>query len=111
MKKCYGTAAYPVLLNGKVVDFFHGSRGLRQGDPLSPCLFLIVAEAFGALLTRAFTSGLLEGFRVHENGLMVSHLQFADDTLIMCKANENQVMYLRCVVHCFEAVSSLKVPA
>lgn len=80
-----------------------------MGDPLSPFLFLIVAEAFGALLSRALTRGLLEGFKVPENGLMVSYLQFADGTLIMCKASKNQVMYLRCVVRCFEAVSSLKV--
>lgn len=39
---------------------------------------------------------------------MVSHLQFANDTLIMCKTSEAQVLYLHCVIHCFEAVSSLK---
>lgn len=121
---CYGTIAYSILLNETLVEFFHGSRGLRQGDPLSLFLFLIVAEAFGALLSKAFRCGLLEGFRVKENGVMVSHLQFTDNTLIMCKtfeeslkshtlimckAFEEQVKYLRCVILCFEAVSNLKV--
>lgn len=53
MKKCYGTASF-IFLNSSPVDYFHGSRGLCQSDPLSPFLFLVVAEAFGALLTKAF---------------------------------------------------------
>lgn len=84
------------MLNGSSVKFSHNSRGLRQGDPLSPFLFLVVAEAFGALISKAFVGGLLDGFMVRENGLMVSHLQFVDDTLIMCKDSEDQVKYLRC---------------
>lgn len=58
----------------------------------------MAAEAFGTLLTRAFNGGLLEGFRIRDGGLMVSHLQFADDTLIMCKASEEQVLHLRYVI-------------
>lgn len=54
MRKCYGTAHFSMLVNSSTVENFHGSRGLRQGDHLSPFLFLIVAKAFGSLLTRAF---------------------------------------------------------
>lgn len=89
--------------------FFHASRGLRQGDPLSLFLFLIVAEAFGALLPKAYMGGLMEGFRVGDERMLVSHLQFSDDTLIMCKDSESQVLYLKCIIHCFKAVSSLQV--
>lgn len=73
MKKCYGSAHFFVLVNGTIVDHFHGSRGLRQGDSLSPFLFLIVVVAFGALLSKAFQGGFLEGLEVKPNG-MVSHL-------------------------------------
>lgn len=109
MKKYYGTTSFSIMLNGSSVEFFHSSRGLRQGDHLSPFIFLFVAEAFGALLSKAFSRGLLEGFMVRANGMMVSHLQFAADTLIMCKASEEQVKYLRCVIKCFEVVFGLKV--
>lgn len=91
------------------MEFFHRSRGLCQGDPLSPFLFLIMAEAFGMLLDKAFHRGLLEGFRVGNEGLLVSYLRFADDTLIMCRASSTQMLYLYCVIQCFEAVSGLKV--
>lgn len=69
----------------------------------------LVAEAFGALLSKDFESGLLEGFKVGNNGLMIYHLQFTDDTLILCKDLKDQVLNLRCVIRCFEAVSGLKV--
>lgn len=109
MKKCYGTAHYSVLVNGSLVEHFHGFRGLQQGDPLSPFLFLVVAEVVGALISKAFLGGLIGGFEVRPNGLKVSHLQFANDTLIMCRASKDQVKYLRCVVRCFEVVLGLKV--
>lgn len=72
-------------------------------------LFLIVAEAFRTLLAKAFQGGTLEGLEVKPNGLKVSHLQFVDDTLIMCRASEEQLKFLRCVVRCFEAASGMKV--
>lgn len=57
MSKCYRTASFLILLNRVSVDYFHSKRGLQQGDPLSPILFLVVAEAFNALLNRAFREG------------------------------------------------------
>lgn len=68
-----------------------------------------MAEVFGALLSKSYQGSLLEGVHVKPNKLKISHLQFVDDTLIMCRPSEDQLMYLRCVVRCFEAVSRLKV--
>lgn len=62
MSKCYGTAPYSVLLIGSTTEYFHGSHGLRQGDPLSPLLVLVVVEAFGAMLSKDFQGGIAEGF-------------------------------------------------
>ncbi|RVW31726.1 LINE-1 retrotransposable element ORF2 protein [Vitis vinifera] len=89
-----------------------GFRGLRQGDPLSPYLFLLVMEVLSQLLFRARSGDYIEGFKVgNTNGIErdLLHLLFADDTLLFCKANSGQLRYLSWVFLWFEAISGLKV--
>ena len=79
---------------------------MRQGDPLSPLLFVLVMEAVGRMLNKAVHEGCLSGFNVGvfaSRSLMVSHL------LIFCDANINQMLILRMVLIWFEAVSGLKI--
>ena len=69
-------------------------------------------EAIGKMLDKAVLEGRLSGFNIGvsvERSLMVSHLLFADDTLIFCNANIDHILILRMVLIWFEAVSSLKV--
>ena len=64
------------------------SKGLRQGDPLSPYLFVIAMEMFSCLLRMAISGGFLAGWRVRGRsgeGFQISHLLFADDTLVFCE--------------------------
>jgi hypothetical protein len=109
---CISTVRLSVLINGNPCGFFTSSRGLRQGDSLSPLLFVLVMEAFSRLMDRAVVRRYLEGFSVaHNNGseLKVSHLLFADDTLIFCGAERDQLVHLKGVLMCFEAVSGLRI--
>ena len=96
-------------------DFFGSSTGLRQGDPLSPLLFAIVMEALSRLLDGAVLVGNISGFTVGTRSNtpppMVTHLLFADDTLIFCDASASQVEYLREILASFEAVSRLHITA
>jgi len=87
------------------------SRGLRQGDPLSPLLFVLVMEVLSRMLSATVESRRLSGFSVgskYQEDMLVSHLLFADDTLIFCEPNAEQFRDLRCLLLCFEAVSGLK---
>ena len=67
------------------------TRGIRQGDPLSPYLFLICAEGFTLLLAKVEFEGRLHEMAVCRSAPSVTNLLFADDSLIFCKANKNEV--------------------
>jgi len=100
------------LVNGTPFGFFSSSRALRQGDPLSPLLFVIVMEALSKLFSITIQRGFLSGFSVGtgSNGMInISHMLFTDNTLVFCRANPDHLLYLRMLLLSFEAVSSLKI--
>jgi hypothetical protein len=77
------------MVNGSLIGFFNSSRGIRQGDLLSPLLFLLVMEILSKMLQRAMNMGLISGFKVrrtHGRILDISHLS-ADDTIVFCDAS------------------------
>ena len=85
IKWCISTASFSVLINGSPAGFFQSSKGLRQGDPLSPYLFVIGMEALSCLINRAVEGNFLFGSRIIEGragDLVISHLLYDDDTLI-----------------------------
>ena len=101
-----------MLINGSPARFFSAQRGLRQGDPLSPFLFLIATEGLNSMIKTANLNGRLRGFdvaRIGERNLEITHLQYADDTLILCDAEEDQLMTLRVILVLFEGISGLHI--
>ena len=85
--ECVRSVSYKVRFNSQETDVFNPTRGIRQGDPLSPYLFLICAEGLSSLLQYEEEAGGIEGIRVCRNAPSVSHLLFADDSLILMKAD------------------------
>jgi hypothetical protein len=84
-------------------------RGLRQGDHLSPYLFLIYAEGFSSLLHQAEANNSIQGIKVCIEALSITHLLFADDSLIPMKINENNAKCLQQILQIYEACSSQKI--
>ena len=77
--ECISTVSYSILVNGEAKGIIAPSRGLRQGDPLSPFLFLFCVEGLDAILRKSAREGEIEGFSLCRNGPKLTHLFFADD--------------------------------
>lgn len=106
------TLKYSILVNRSPVGFFSPQKGIRQGDPLSPFLFILAMEGLSKMLDKAKQMQWIEGFRVGrniENTVTVSHLLYADDTLIFCGAEKLQLQYLNLTLLLFEAISGLHI--
>lgn len=102
MKICMSTTSFAVMINGEPSSFFKASRGFRQGDHLSPLLFLMVMEAFSRLM-ESLSVGL------GESAVKVFHLFFVDDTLIFCELDLYSLLHLRCSLICFQMMSGLRI--
>ena len=109
MRGCLSSVSYAILVNGYAKGWVKASRGLRQGDPLSPFLFTIVADVLSRMLLKAEERNLLEGFRVGRNRCRVSHLQFADDTIFFANSSEEELQTLKSLLLVFGQISGLKV--
>ena len=78
---------------------------MRQGDPLSPYLFLICVGGLLALLKKTVDAGLLKGLAACQRGPKISHLFFADDSLILCRATKEECSNLQRVLETYEQAS------
>lgn len=84
---CVTSVSFSVLLNGNSHGFIKPERGLSQGDPLSPFQFILCAEALVSCLTVSEEAGRLHGIKLYASSPSVHHLLFADDSLLLCRAN------------------------
>ncbi|KAL0405567.1 UNVERIFIED_CONTAM: hypothetical protein Slati_3870600 [Sesamum latifolium] len=107
--KCVSIVLFSFFLNGEQFGFLSLERDLRQGDPLSPYLFLFCAEAFSGLIRKAESEGTIEGVVVSRAAPPVSHLLFADDTLIFCQATKEALSSRQLVLTSFKAASGLMI--
>ncbi|XP_060182850.1 uncharacterized protein LOC132612777 [Lycium barbarum] len=84
---------YSIIINGTRFGFFHSSRGLKQGDPLSPTLFIIAAEVLSRGLNQLNINSNFNGFSMSKNGTQINHVCYADD-LILFRSGERKSMRL-----------------
>ncbi|GJW36548.1 RNA-directed DNA polymerase, eukaryota [Tanacetum coccineum] len=97
-----------IIINGSPTSEFQLHRGLKQGDPLAPYLFILVMESFHLSITRATDAGLFKGIKI-DSSLMISHLFYADDAVFIGEWSEKNVENIMHILHCFSLVSGLKI--
>ncbi|XP_016178774.1 uncharacterized protein LOC107621255 [Arachis ipaensis] len=90
--KCVTTTSMSVLINGSPSKPFKMERGLRQGDPLSPFLFVLVVDVLHRMVGEAVRNGCISPLLVARDSVELSHLQFADDTIMFCPP-EDETMW------------------
>lgn len=87
---CVMSVQYFVLVNGRLGETFTPSRGLRQGNPLSPYHYLLCVEGFNPLMDQANKRGALKGLEVIRGGTRINHLLFADDCVFFRKVSKEE---------------------
>lgn len=108
MRACIFAGQISILENGSPTKEVSVQKGLRQGDPLAPFLFLIASEGLSGLMSKAIELGKFYPFTVGD-GLQISLLQYADDTLFIGQQRWENLWVLKTVLRSFELVSGLKV--
>jgi hypothetical protein len=102
---CVCSVSYRIKVNAEYTERIFPQRGLRQGDPLSPYLFILCAEGLSALLMRAEEEGMIEGIKVCRGAPRVNHLFFADDSLILMRASNTDAKELKRILELYEMAS------
>jgi hypothetical protein len=98
-----------IRVNDDTDHYFETRKGLRQGDPLSPMLFNIVANMLAILIERAKADGQIEGVIPHTVDGGLSILQYADDTILFMEHDLENTRNLKLILAAFEQLSGLKI--
>ena len=109
IKGCLSSSNFSVMVNGRPRGIFNASRGIRQGDPLSPFIFVLVVDALNRLVVRARDVGLIEGFEIGRDRVKLSHLQFADDTIFFLPKDESKLKNLVDILDIFGLALGLNI--
>jgi hypothetical protein len=92
---CISSTSFSIMINGSTFGFFTPARGLRQGDPLSPFLFILGTKVILWLFHQHESLGLLKGIRICCSCALITHLSFADDLIIFAKATSTEAALIK----------------
>ena len=109
MMVCVKSVSYSILVNGEPKGLIRPSRGIRQGDPLSPFFFLLCMEGLHSLITKANNEGSIRGFSLRRRSPRLTHLRFANDSLLFCRANRHDSLKVLEILATYESVSGQQI--
>ena len=103
--QCVESVCFSVLINGAPRGMISPERGIRQGDPLSPYLFILCAEVLSSLLTMAEETNRLKGMKISAGVPSINHLLFVDDALFFCHAHPKSCSAIMSILREYEEAS------
>ncbi|GJZ47857.1 RNA-directed DNA polymerase, eukaryota [Tanacetum coccineum] len=103
----FSSARASILVNGSPTSEFSFFRGLKQGDPLSPYLFILIMESLHISFSRAIADGFFNGIKL--KGPTISHLFYADDAMFIGEWSESNLKSIVTILNCFFLASGLKI--
>ncbi|CAL8992525.1 unnamed protein product, partial [Prunus brigantina] len=109
IRGCLHSVSFSVMINGRPRGKFSATRGIRQGDPLSPFLFTLVIDVLSRLMEKAQECNLVHGMVTGRDNVEVSHLQFADDTIFLIGDKVEYWFNLLDLLDLFCLISGMKI--
>ena len=106
---CVSTVSYSILINGAPKGFIKPTRGIRKGDPQSPFLFLLCTEWLHWLITQSTLRGDIHGFSLSKRSPSLTHILFANDSLLFCKSNVEECQKNLEILHIYERSSGQQI--
>ncbi|KAL4347498.1 hypothetical protein GQ457_17G013380 [Hibiscus cannabinus] len=107
--ECVSTVTFSARVNGKLTGEFTPQRGLHQGDPLSPFLFLICMQGLSAALSTEQEAGRIKGIHASQQGPRINHLFYADDSIVFVWNFVHKVSRLKEVLNIFTTSSGQRI--
>ena len=109
MMVCVKLVTYSILVNGELCGMIQPTRGIRQGDPLSPFLFLLCTEGLNGLIKKSDMEGDIHGFSLCKRGPKLTYLLFTDDCLQFCRATMEECSKVLEILNMYEGSMGQKV--
>eukprot|EP00253_Pinus_taeda_P025237 PITA_25237 len=103
------TPNFSILINGIPSTPFNASRGIRQGDPLSPFLFILAVEGLGRFLKKEQRERIIKGLKLWGSNIPITHQQFVDDIMLFCEATVKEVKGIKRILDTFMEASGMEV--
>ncbi|XP_020982428.1 uncharacterized protein LOC110273583 [Arachis duranensis] len=109
IRECITSTSISILINGSPTKPFKMKRGLRQRDPLSPFLFVLVVDVLNKMIGEAVRNRRISPLLVGSDNIELWHLQFVDNTILFCPPEEDTVRNYQRLLRCFEIMSGLSI--